>query len=62
MNVKQTTRRPHDFEADADEALQAARDMPPGHERLEALQAAAMLRNAADAFDLIFAKRGRPSG
>jgi hypothetical protein len=62
MNVKQTPPRPHDFEADADEALQAARDMPPGQGRVEALQAAAMLRKTADAFDLIFAKRGGPSG
>jgi hypothetical protein len=61
MNVKQTPQRSHDFEADADEALQAARDMPPGMERVAALKAAGMLRNAADAFGLIFAKRGRPS-
>jgi hypothetical protein len=61
MNAKQTPHRSHDFEADADEALQAARDMPPGLERAAALKAAGMLRNAADAFGLIFAKRGRPS-
>ena len=36
MNVKQTAQRSHDFEAEADEALQAARDMPPGPERIEA--------------------------
>lgn len=62
MNVKQAPQRPRDFEADADEALQAARNMPPGQERVTALKAAGMLRNAADAFGLIFAKRGRPSG
>jgi hypothetical protein len=61
MNVKQTRQRSHDFEVAADEALQAARDMPPGQERIEALKAAGMLRNAADVFGLIFAKRGRPS-
>jgi hypothetical protein len=60
MNAKQTPQRSHDFEATADEALQAARDMPPGHERTEALKAAEMLRNAADVFGLIFAKPGRP--
>jgi hypothetical protein len=34
---------------------------PPGPERIEALKAAGMLRNAADVFGVIFAKRGRPS-
>ena len=61
MNVKQTRQRSHDFEAAADEALQAARDMLPGPKRVEALKAAGKLRNAADACGLIFAKRGRPS-
>jgi hypothetical protein len=58
MNLKQTPR--HDFEATADEALEAARDMPPGPARVEALKAAGMLRAAADSFGVIFAKRGRP--
>ena len=61
MNMKQTPLRSHDFETAADEAIQAARDMPPGPERIEALKAAGVLRNAADVFGLIFAKRGRPS-
>jgi hypothetical protein len=61
MNVKQIPRRSHDFEADADEALRAARDRPPGPERVEALKAAGRLRNAADVYGLIFAKRGPPS-
>jgi hypothetical protein len=61
MDVKQTAQRSHDFEAAADEALQAARDMLPGPERIDALKAAGMLRNAADVFGVIFAKRGRPS-
>jgi hypothetical protein len=61
MNIKQTAQRSHDFETRADEALQPARDMPPGSERIEALKAAGMLRNAADVFGVIFAKRGRPS-
>jgi hypothetical protein len=60
MNAKQTPRST-DFGADADEALEAARDMPAGPERIEALKAAGMLRNAADVFSVIFAKRGRPS-
>jgi hypothetical protein len=61
MNVKQTPPRSSDFGADADEALEAARDMPPGPERIEALKAAGMLRNAADVCGVIFTKRGRPS-
>jgi hypothetical protein len=60
MNTKQTPQRSPDFGADADEALEAARDMPPGPERVEALKAAGMLRNAADVFGVIFEKRGRP--
>ena len=61
MDIKQKPQRPHDFEADADEALAAARHMLPGAERVEALKAAGKLRNAADVYGLIFAKRGRPS-
>ena len=61
MNVKQTLPRSSDFGADADEALEAAREMPPGPERIEALKAAGMLRNAADVFGVTFMKRGRPS-
>jgi hypothetical protein len=61
MNVKQTPPRSSDFGADADEALEAAREMPPGPERIEALKAAGMLRNAADVFGVTFTKRGRPS-
>jgi hypothetical protein len=53
--------RSQDFGTDVDEALEVARDMPPGQERIEALKAAGMLRNAADVFGVVFAKRGRPS-
>jgi hypothetical protein len=60
MKAKQIPQRSHDFEAAADEALATARDMLPGPERVEALKAAGMLRNAADVFGVIFAKRGRP--
>jgi hypothetical protein len=58
---QQRAQRPHDFEANADEALQAARNMPPGPDRVEALKRAGRLRSAADVYGVIFAKRGRPS-
>ena len=58
--LKPNLRRSLDVKADADEALQAARDMPAGPERVEALKMAGKLRNSADARGLIFAKRGRP--
>jgi hypothetical protein len=49
-----------DWDAKATEALEAARLMPPGPEKSEALKKAGMLRNAADIRGLFFAKRGRP--
>jgi len=55
--MKQNPQRPHDFEAGADDALAAARNLPPGRERIEALKAAGRLRNAADVHGLIVAKR-----
>ena len=61
MDIKQKPPRAHDFEADADEALAAARNMAPGPERIEALKAAGKLRNAADVCGRTFAKRGRPA-
>ena len=61
MVTREKSQRSHDFEAEADEALQAARDMPPGPERIEALKAAGKLRHAADVYGVIFAKRGRPA-
>ena len=60
MDIKQKPQRSHNFEAHADDALDAARSMPPGPERIEALKAAGMLRNAADVYGIIFARRGRP--
>ena len=51
----------HSCEANADDALEEARNMPPGPERNDALKKAGMLRNTADAYGLIFARRGRPS-
>jgi hypothetical protein len=49
-----------DWDAKAIEALEAARLMPPGPAKSEALKKAGMLRNAADIHGLFFAKRGRP--
>jgi hypothetical protein len=43
----------------ADDALEAARTMPPGPERSAALKQAGLLRHAADSYGLIFARRGR---
>jgi hypothetical protein len=50
-----------DLDAQAQTALEEARAMPPGPEKIEALRKAGMLRNAADIRGFIFAKRGRPS-
>jgi hypothetical protein len=49
-----------DLDAEADEALEAARSMPNGPEKTEALKRAGLLRKAADAQGISFAKRGRP--
>jgi hypothetical protein len=49
-----------DWDAKATEALEAARAMPPGQEKTDALKKAGMLRNAADIHGLFFARRGRP--
>jgi hypothetical protein len=51
----------HSCGASADDALEAARNMPPGPERNDALKKAGMLRSTADSYGLIFARRGRPS-
>lgn len=45
----------------ADDALDRARKMPPGPERIEALKQAGILRHATDAYGIIFAPKGRPS-
>jgi len=50
----------HGWDAKAIEALEAARLMPAGQEKTEALKKAGMLRNNADMRGLSFAKRGRP--
>ncbi|WP_291867519.1 hypothetical protein [Bradyrhizobium sp.] len=58
------TENPHreerDMEAQADEALEAARSMSPGKDKTEALKRAGLLRTAADARGVSFARRGRP--
>jgi hypothetical protein len=46
--------------AGAMEALEQAREMPPGLQRAQALKQAGLLRHAADNQGLIFVKRGRP--
>jgi hypothetical protein len=50
----------HSQHAEALEALECARAMPPGPQRIEALKKAGLLRRAVDSEDLTFAKRGRP--
>ncbi len=46
--------------AKAEEALEAARLLPPGPLRNEALKRASLLRQAADAHGIVFARKGRP--
>jgi hypothetical protein len=50
-----------DLEAEALTALEDARRMAPGPERIEAMKRAGILRNAVDLQGLFFAKRGRPA-
>jgi hypothetical protein len=57
MNTEQ--RPPKNVAIDADDGLTAARAMPPGPERVEALKKAAQMRNATDVYGLIFAERDR---
>ena len=49
-----------DLDSEADDALEAARSMPSGPEKIEALKKAGLLRKAADVGGILFAKRGRP--
>jgi hypothetical protein len=57
--AKQPPKSSGDLDAEADEALEAARSMPRGPEKIEALKKAGLLRRAADARGVVFAKRGR---
>lgn len=63
MNAKQTVKRSsgQQWAMRADDALQEARDMPPGPERVAMLKKAGLLRNAADMYGTIFADGGKRS-
>jgi len=58
---KNVRRLDHDLEAEALAALEEARAMPHGPERVRAMKRAGNLRNAADLVGTVFAKRGRPT-
>jgi hypothetical protein len=60
MNSNRKPPRIHEIQNAANDALDAARNLAPGRERIEALKKAGALRKAADQTGLIFAKRGRP--
>ena len=49
-----------DLDAEAQAALDEARDMPQGPQRTAALKKAGILRKAADSHGIIYAKRGDP--
>ena len=49
-----------DWDTDATEALEAARMLPPGPEKIAALKQAGMLRNIAVRTGIVFQRRGRP--
>jgi hypothetical protein len=46
--------------ATAVDALQEAREMPPGAQRADALKQAGLLRRVADSDGVVLPKRGRP--
>jgi hypothetical protein len=48
------------LDAEAEEALDAARTMPAGAAKSEAMKKAGLLRKAADAQGISHARRGRP--
>ena len=48
------------MDAEAEEALETARAMPAGTAKSEAMRNAGLLRKAADAQGISYAKRGRP--
>jgi hypothetical protein len=58
--MAQKSRPELDLETEALAALDEARAMPHGPERTAALKRAGILRNAADVWGIVFAKRGRP--
>ena len=55
-----STEEDRDWDADAAEALEAARMLPPGPEKIAALKQAGMLRNIAVKARIVFQRRGRP--
>ena len=57
---KKVRRTELDLDAEALAALEGARAMPHGPERIEAMKAG-ILRNAANLHGIVFAKRGRPA-
>jgi hypothetical protein len=59
LMAKQPPKSSGDLDVEADEALEAARSMPRGPEKIAALKKAGLLRRAADARRIVFAKRGR---
>jgi hypothetical protein len=58
--IAMTPRSDRELDAEAEEALEAARAMPAGPTKSEAMKKAGLLRQAADAQGISFAKRGRP--
>jgi hypothetical protein len=54
------TEEGRDWDAEATEALQAARMLPPGPEKIAALKQAGMLRNIAVKAGIVVQRRGRP--
>jgi hypothetical protein len=58
--IATTSSSDHDLDAEAEEALEAARAMPPGPAKSEAMKRAGLLRKAADAQGIRHARRGRP--
>jgi hypothetical protein len=62
MTPENKDRKPKlDLEVEALTALEDARRMAPGPERIEAMKRAGILRNAVDLQGLFFARRGRPA-
>jgi hypothetical protein len=59
---KNVVRPKIDLEAEAIAALEAARTLPPGPQRTEALKKACIQQKAVDGMGLLFAKLGRPPG
>ena len=59
---KNVVRPKIDLQAEAIAALEAARTLPPGPQRTDALKKAGIQQKAFDGMGLLFAKLGRPPG